>query len=1141
MNRFMPTGENLRSPLARRFILAIILASSTITLFLTAIQLGLEYRSKLRGIDEVIKQIEKVHLKAITSALWATNVELVQLQIEGLQAVPHIEMVAVREGEKVWAQTGRQVSREIVERNFPLVFEQRGRHLELGVLAINFGLDAIYAELLDHALSTLAGNALKTFLVAIFAFALFYRLLGRHLHDVTDQLRKMDPHRQEPPLHLERPNQKTGDELDEIVGAINRLHEETRASYAALRANEVNYRTLFESAADGILIVDAQGRYVDVNFRACQMLGYTREEMLTLTRRDFYTDSEAAVIESVLGSIRVGETLQREAQPKRKDGTRITVEVSATAMPDGRVVAAHRDISERKRAEESLARSEQRLRNVIDGLGPEMFVGLLSLEGTILEANRPALEAAGLKLEDVVGQPVEQTYWFAYSETLQRKIREAVLRAAAGESTRFEVDILVRDGLFVPIDLSIKPFRDATGEIVYLVPSAIVITERKRAEQALRESALQLRMAAEFGKVGLFDWDLGTNKVYFSSEWKRQIGHAEHEISDQFHEWQDRLHPEDLDRALASVQSYLADPQVGYAVEFRFRHKDGSYRWIFAQAELMHDAQGKPDRMLGSHMDITVRKHAEIIRDGQARVLALIAARKPLVESLDMLMRVVESYSPEMMASVLLLAPDGVTVQHSAAPRLPIEFTRAINGQPIGDNAGSCGTAMYRREQVIVEDINTSPLWDQYRALAQAHGLRACWSTPILDMRNQVLGSFALYFHTPRGPSPEHLTLIASIGSTASVAITSHREAAALRESEERLRSTTEMAEIATWEYDFDVDKVSRSANHDRLFGLPWQDNWTIGAFAQANHPDDRDRTRQIIQASTAPGGPDVFAFDFRALWPDGSLHWLWVRGAIKRRDSAGRGRLVQGVLVDVAERKQAEADLRESRTKLEVLARQLLHVQEAERRAIARELHDEIGGTLTAVKLNLQSLRKRHDDEATLSDGITLVDGAIRSVRSMSLDLRPSVLDDLGLVPALRWYCERQAKRADIRIDLSLDAIDLKSTPHIETACFRIVQESVTNTLRHAGARRVQVTLRRQDARITLEISDNGAGFDVTDARVGSFTGTSSGLIGMEERAKLLGGSLTIDAAPGSGTRIRAEFVLPVERAIDAHPHPAC
>lgn len=137
------------------------------------------------------------------------------------------------------------------------------------------------------------------------------------------------------------------------------------------------------------------------------------------------------------------------------------------------------------------------------------------------------------------------------------------------------------------------------------------ITERKLGELALRESDQRLRFAVRAANVGLWDWDLKTNKAHFSPEWKRQIGCDEHEISDDFSEWQRRVHPDDLEPTLDILRRYLVDPWPNYVVEFRLRHKDGSYRWILTQASLQYGDDVRPVRMLGSHVDITERKQVE--------------------------------------------------------------------------------------------------------------------------------------------------------------------------------------------------------------------------------------------------------------------------------------------------------------------------------------------------------------------------------------------------------------------------------------------------------------------------------------------------------------------------------------------------
>jgi GAF domain-containing protein len=138
---------------------------------------------------------------------------------------------------------------------------------------------------------------------------------------------------------------------------------------------------------------------------------------------------------------------------------------------------------------------------------------------------------------------------------------------------------------------------------------------------------------------------------------------------------------------------------------------------------------------------------------GQEKVLEMIAAEAPLAEVLKSLVLLMEAQSPEMLCSVLLLSDDGDHIRHGAAPSLPEEYVKAIDGAPIGPKNGSCGTAMWRGKPVIVTDILADPLWEDYRDLASASGMGACWSTPILSGKGKVLGSFAMYYRQPRAPS----------------------------------------------------------------------------------------------------------------------------------------------------------------------------------------------------------------------------------------------------------------------------------------------------------------------------------------------------------------------------------------------------
>jgi PAS domain S-box-containing protein len=220
---------------------------------------------------------------------------------------------------------------------------------------------------------------------------------------------------------------------------------------------------------------------------------------------------------------------------------------------------------------------------------------------------------------------------------------------------------------------------------------------------------------------------------------------------------------------------------------------------------------------------------------------------------------------------------------------------------------------------------------------------------------------------------------------------------------------------------------------------------------------------------------------------------------------------------------------LRAGRETQRALSRRLLTAQEEERRHLAIELHDELGQVLTAAQINLGFL-ERMSGAATppthLRDAIASVDEAMHRVRDLALDLRPSVLDDLGLSAALRWYGDRFARRAQVEVRVAVDPVPPLEA-ELETACFRVAQEALTNVARHAQARRAWLDLKVLPEGIELAVRDDGIGFDVASARERASGGTSMGLLGMQERVSLVGGEFELLSVPGSGTEVRARFAV--------------
>jgi signal transduction histidine kinase len=225
---------------------------------------------------------------------------------------------------------------------------------------------------------------------------------------------------------------------------------------------------------------------------------------------------------------------------------------------------------------------------------------------------------------------------------------------------------------------------------------------------------------------------------------------------------------------------------------------DGSVKHVHIVAHAERDESGELE-FVGAVMDITERKRAEVLQAGENRLLEMIARGDSRVLILDAICRLVEELASGSLSSILLVDPSANRLRHGAAPSLPSPYTAAIDGVVIGPSAGSCGTAAYRAEPVIVSDITTDPLWADYRDVALAHGLRACWSTPILSSAGKVLGTFAVYYREPRSPTAMDHSVMKQIVHLASIAVERQRAEEALSQAQadlSRVSRVTTMGEL---------------------------------------------------------------------------------------------------------------------------------------------------------------------------------------------------------------------------------------------------------------------------------------------------------------------------------------------------------
>ena len=361
-------AHSLKSPLARRLIVAMILFSASITLVTTAIQLYQEYRRDLNGVETQFEQIGQVHLPMLTQSLWATNDKEIRLQLEGMLRLPNIMYVAVHEASQLHTQAGQRDAAGVIERRYAMHHEHLGQTREIGTLTVVASLDTIYAQLMREAIQVLLNNALLTFLVALFIFVLFHRLITRHLTAVADHLRSADPAAPAMPLALARAPTSTPDELDLLVASANNMQEKTRAALNALRDSEARVRLLLDSTSEAIYGADTQGICIFANPACVRMLGYADEDDLIGRRihdliHHSHPDGRHYPMEdcAVRVATLAGQACHRNDEVHwRADGTSFPVEYWSHPMyKDGELVGsvvAFIDISEHKQTEAELHR-----------------------------------------------------------------------------------------------------------------------------------------------------------------------------------------------------------------------------------------------------------------------------------------------------------------------------------------------------------------------------------------------------------------------------------------------------------------------------------------------------------------------------------------------------------------------------------------------------------------------------------------------------------------------------------------------------------------------------------------------------------------------------------------------------------------
>jgi PAS domain S-box-containing protein len=526
---------------------------------------------------------------------------------------------------------------------------------------------------------------------------------------------------------------------------------------------------------------------------------------------------------------------------------------------------------------------------------------------------------------------------------------------------------------------------------------------------------------------------------------------------------------------LEQASEIMANLQAGksWSGEFLVQRKDGTTFPAMVSDSPIYDDQGRMVGIVGISYDFSERKQAEALLVYQANLLANVH---------DAILATDEQYrltAWNRAAEELYGWKAEEVLGRQVREVIRIEFTDAQHAEAI---KGFANTGHYQTEAVHHRRDGT-PLYVQGYTIA------------LHDESGRITGYVA-----------------------ANRDISKHKQVEEkLRQSEGQLAEAQRLAHIGSWNWDLQNNTLTWTEEHYRIFGLDPQEYTPTyeTSLSEHIHPEDREVVRSAIENFLRTQEP--FNLYFRIVRPDGEIRVIHSRGNMVS-DEQGTPIRVFGTAQDVTERMLAEEQFKSSNDKLRALSARLQAVREEESLRIARAIHDEMGGALTGLKIDLSWLGKQLNKPGNeglyqkLDSMAELIDETIQKVRNISTQLRPSVLDDLGLAAAIEWLAREFQRRSGVRCNITALAEEVTLSPEKATAVFRIFQEILTNVARHAGATLVEIDMAEHEGDLVLKVSDNGRGIKERE----SADSKSLGLLGMRERALVFGGR-----AEGQGTTV--------------------
>ena len=841
------------------------------------------------------------------------------------------------------------------------------------------------------------------------------------------------------------------------------------------------YKDIVDTSDDAIGFIDRDYRYQTVNRELLRIVNRDKAEIIghhvaEILGEEYFDREVKGLIDRCLAGEKI--RLQSEYSMGGPEALYLDIQYNPYYDRNGQISGAaffSRDVSIRKRLE----RESEFYRYIADST--EDIMAFVDKDYIYRSVNRKFLEVFNKTKEEVIGRSIEQ----AFGRQAFLNVKADYDRCLQGESFHIQRWTKLPVILGTCMHRVFSPYRDPDGRVTGVVVSSRDITESKRIEDQLREyqRVIQTLMDNLPGMIYRSLNDRHRTMELVSRRIQELTGRPAQEFLTGKVHWADIVHQDDRAHIRWSMEAALENRRT-YEIEYRIMHAGGDLRWVREQGSGVFDDSGAVIAMEGYITDITEYRHYQ----------EEIRRYRDIVETTGDLIAYVDTNY----------------------------IYRAVN-QPYLDFAGRT------REQVLGHSVAEILGSDYFNNIARSN-IDKCLAGEFIHVQR--------WFDMADGRrafEDVNLTPYRDDKGTVRGIVFSGRDITgrklmeeALEKTAAQLREAQQIAHMGFWEFNVQENRHAWSDEVYSIYGVdPRNFIPSHGSIGGLIHPDDRpwvERERDRAMASQ-----DRLGYEYRIIRPDnGEVRYIHVIGEI-RRDDARRVTRVFGTVLDTTERKQAEEKLNRSRERLRNLVVRLQAVREEERTLIAREIHDELGQGLTALKIDLSLMKSRLPANwkklpEHLQKMINDIDSTIDYVRKLSSSLRPPILDDLGLDAAIEWQIQGFATRTQCDYALDIQPSPFEYDYDRETAVFRIFQEALNNVARHANAGQVGVTLNYSGRVMTMKLTDDGVG--IPAAKIND--PHSIGLIGMHERAAMFGGTVEINNMVSGGTCVTLTLPFP-------------